>query len=46
MTWWPRPAELLLANGFSVGNMVVMTMGAPLAARNTTNQIRVFRLGE
>ncbi|MFH1029573.1 MAG: pyruvate kinase [Pseudomonadota bacterium] len=38
--------RLLLANGFSLGNMVVMTMGAPLAARNTTNQIRVFRLGE
>ena len=38
--------RLLLANGFRVGDMVVMTMGAPLAARNTTNQIRVFRLGE
>ena len=38
--------RLLLANGFSVGNMVVMTMGAPVAARNNTNQIRVFRLGE
>ena len=38
--------QLLLANGFRVGDMVVMTMGAPLAARNTTNQIRVFRLGE
>jgi pyruvate kinase len=38
--------RLLLANGFSVGDMVIMTMGAPLAARNTTNQIRIFRLGE
>ncbi|HCE68730.1 MAG TPA: pyruvate kinase [Geobacter sp.] len=38
--------RLLLANGFHLGDMVVMTMGAPVAARNTTNQIRVFRLGE
>lgn len=38
--------RLLLANGFRLGDMVIMTMGAPLAARNTTNQLRVFRLGE
>lgn len=36
--------RLLLDNGFSKGDMVVMTMGAPIAARSTTNQIRVFRL--
>jgi len=38
--------RLLLAYGFSQGDMVVMTMGAPIAARRTTNQIRVFKLGE
>jgi pyruvate kinase len=38
--------RLLLANGFSNGDMVVMTMGAPIAARNMTNQVRAFRLGE
>lgn len=38
--------RLLLAHGFSQGDMVVMTMGAPIAARRTTNQIRVFKLGE
>jgi pyruvate kinase len=36
--------RLLLANGFNTGDMVVMTMGAPIAARNTTNQLRAFRL--
>jgi pyruvate kinase len=38
--------RLLLTNGFSSGEMVVMTMGAPIAARSTTNQVRAFRLGE
>jgi pyruvate kinase len=38
--------RLLLTNGFSNGDVVVMTMGAPIAARSTTNQIRVFKLGE
>ena len=38
--------RLLIANGFSPGDMVVMTMGAPIAARSTTNQIRIFKLGE
>ncbi len=38
--------RLLLAHGFSYGDMVVMTMGAPIAARSTTNQIRIFKLGE
>ncbi len=37
--------RLLIDNGFSSGDMVIMTMGAPIAARSTTNQIRVFRLG-
>jgi pyruvate kinase len=38
--------RLLLASGFKMGNIVVMTMGAPIAARNTTNQLRVLRLGD
>jgi len=38
--------EILLNYGFSRGDMVVMTMGAPIAARNTTNQIRIYRIGE
>jgi pyruvate kinase len=38
--------RLLLANGLSQGNMVVMTMGAPISARSTTNQIRIFKLGD
>lgn len=38
--------KLLLNYGFSQGDMVVMTMGAPIAARSTTNQIRIFKIGE
>lgn len=38
--------HLLLNYGFSQGDMVVMTMGAPIAARSTTNQIRIFKIGE
>ena len=38
--------RLLLASGFKMGDIVVMTMGAPIAARNRTNQLRVLRLGE
>jgi pyruvate kinase len=35
----------LLMRGFKKGDMVVITMGAPLASRCTTNLLKVHRLG-
>lgn len=38
--------EALLQRGFRNGDLVVITMGAPLAARCATNLLKVHRLGE
>jgi len=37
--------KTLLAEGFKKGDVVVITMGAPLEARGSTNLMRVHKLG-
>lgn len=37
--------EVLLANGFRKGDVIVITMGVPIEARGSTNLLKVHKLG-